>query len=227
MPKTNREDIIRRVRAIQNRTVDRGCTEAEALTAAGIMAALMDEYGLAMTDIEIEQQNCEGLEIETGRKRSHEIEFCFMTIAHFTDCKGWGSRRGGKIINHFFGLPEDVRTARWLYGLISNAMRLELSQYKKTCRIFHEPTGRTQSHAFLMGMVNRVNARLRDTKSAQRYTTAVGTGRDLVLVKSATVNAGFAKLNLNLTSNNRKTSIRDSGAYSAGQDAGNRVGFKR
>ena len=41
-----------RIRALLAKTVDRGCTEAEALAAASKAKALMDEHQVSLTDLD-------------------------------------------------------------------------------------------------------------------------------------------------------------------------------
>ncbi len=221
-----REDIIRKIRALQERTTAQGCSEHEALSAARIAAKLLAEHGLAMTDLEIKERDCEKGTIETGRGRSHEINSCIMAIAKFTDCECWRSKRGG-VSYHFFGFPEDVQTARWLYQTILTAMVGELSTFKRQCHEQDLPTGRQQSHSFLLGMASRVSARLLEMKWAQSEETRETTGRDLVVVKSAVVKEQFGELHLHLRSKKQRSHSGDAGAYGAGRNAGNRVGFNQ
>lgn len=224
---TDRDSIIRRLQGLQSKTIENGCTESEALSAAKAISRIMTEYGLAMSDIEIqERKDCESDVIETGRKRNHPIVSSIMAIAEFCDCKCWQST-GRQIRYNFFGFPEDVESAKWLYHVIKSAMDYEASNYRRECLMEGLPTGRTQSTSFLRGMSSRINKRLRDMKAEQNIETRETTGRDLVLVKSATVESSYANLGLRLKNDNNQRSRTDSGAYGAGQAAGERVGFNR
>lgn len=42
-----------RIQGLRSKTTDNGCTEAEALLAAGKVAELLDRYDLSLTDVEI------------------------------------------------------------------------------------------------------------------------------------------------------------------------------
>jgi hypothetical protein len=220
----DRADIIRRIQALQAKTLANGCTEAEALAAASLAGKLLVEHGLAMTDIQIqERKDCERGDIKTGRKRSHEIQYCVMAIGVFCDCKAWKS--GGNY--SFFGFPEDVQTAIWLYNMIFASMGHELARYKATYPTGDKGRSKRQSHAFLLGMANRVAQRLRAMKREQDVQTQASTGRALVVVKGAVVASEFAKTGMRLGKSGGQTSSRDYNAYSAGQRAGDRVGFNR
>lgn len=50
---SNKTDYIRRIRSLLEKTVENGCTEAEAMLAAEKAADLMAEYELTLTDIEL------------------------------------------------------------------------------------------------------------------------------------------------------------------------------
>ena len=53
MENLERQAILERMRAIQARTVENGCTEAEAMAAAELLAKLSTKYNLTMTAVEI------------------------------------------------------------------------------------------------------------------------------------------------------------------------------
>ncbi len=216
-----REDIMRKIIALQDRTVDRGCSEAEAMSAAKIAARLLDEHGLCLSDIQIkERTDCEQLNIETGRRRAHEIQYCMTALAEYCDCKIW--------MNHgtysLFGFPEDTKTVKWLYGIIMSSVAYELVKFKSTTNM----TGKRESHAFKLGMVSRVSARLKEMKREQEQETKETTGRDLVIVKSQVVARQFETLGVRLGAVKRGSSYSNNhSAYAAGQSAGNRVGFNK
>lgn len=222
-----REDIIRKIVALQERTVEQGCSEAEAMSAARLAGRLLALHGLAMSDLEIEETVCEKGEINTGRKRDHEIVGCLNAIGMFTDCKIWKDRSGEKLKYCFFGFPEDVTTAKWLYSLVLASMGRELVQYKAKCWFEDVEVGRRQTHAFLLGMVKRVATRLRELKKEQEREIATTTGRELVVMKGAVVREQVEKLGLNLRKKKSGQYSRDTEAYAAGGDAGDRVGFNK
>lgn len=221
----NLESIMRRIAALSEKTLDNGCTEAEALGAAEKVASMLAEHGLSLSDIEIEERkDCEQDEIDTGRKRAHAIENVVANISEFCDVKVWRARhRGGFIRYCFFGFPEDVAAAKAMYGMILNAMDCALIEFKATGSTY----GRRSTNAFSKGMAGRLSRRLHDMKQAQRKDTQETTGRDLVVVKSNVVDEAYGKLNMRLRSQSRKSTYSDGEAYAAGQAAGNRVNFNK
>ncbi len=223
-----RDRIAAKIRAMQARTVGRGCTEAEAYEAAKMIAKLLTEYDLSLSDVEIGEERCEKSEIKTGRaKQPHEIVFCVSSIASFADCKAWKDRKDG-VRFVFFGLPKDVEFATFLYHTIRAAMDFELSNFKFDCKLQNRPTGRRESHSFLLGMGDRIKGRLREMKDAQNAETKTTTGRDLVVVKSNVVAQQFAELGMRLSrGSSTRSSTGSTGSYEAGRAAGDKVGFNR
>jgi hypothetical protein len=55
---TELEKVKARIRALAARTVDRGCTEAEAIAAAQKVGELLEVYGLSMSEVELRQEAC-------------------------------------------------------------------------------------------------------------------------------------------------------------------------
>jgi len=77
--------LVQRIQALRAKTVEQGCTEQEALTAAEKVAELLDRYGLNLSELDLRKQTCEGIGVETDRKRRGPIDDCMNTIATFFD----------------------------------------------------------------------------------------------------------------------------------------------
>lgn len=216
--------IKARIRKLSERTTERGFTEAEAMQAADMLSRVMAEHGLSMSDIEIRERDDleEGL-IDTGRKRAHEVDYCATAIAAFCDCKVWRSRKTGGNALHFFGFPEDVAAAKHLYQLCLASIDRESARYLR-----ENGGGRRAGHAFRLGMAQRISQRLGALKAMREDENKATTGRALVPVKMASVNQGFAALNLKLKlGNGRGSRYSDRGAFGAGQNAGERFNVNK
>jgi hypothetical protein len=71
-----RAKIVERARALLSMTIENGCAEAEAMTAAAKAAKLMEEYDLALGDIEDVQdarvaQQSAPMQSEQNRRHMH------------------------------------------------------------------------------------------------------------------------------------------------------------
>ena len=120
-----------RIQALRAKTIDNGCTEDEALSAAAKVAELLDRHDLSFTDIELRAAPCDRRSSETHRKKRIPLDDCIGAIAHFCDCRVWREKNAaGESSYVFFGLRSDVEVAHYLAELIDGAVRAELGRFK-------------------------------------------------------------------------------------------------
>jgi len=227
MSQTN-EDIIRRVRALMEKTTANGCSEAEAMAASEMVSRLMNKYQLDLTDIKLkETANCREAASSGGQKNDPPSFMCANAIAHLTDTRVWRRNdRNGFAEIVFFGLETDVVVANYIWSIVDRAMLWAWLDYKATAgyKALSTAGRRDMNNSFHQGMASRINDRLRAMKKAQKAENLATTGRDLVIVKSAIVDAEFEKLGMTFgRAKSYGKSAGDGRAYAAGQDAGSRV----
>jgi hypothetical protein len=109
----------------------------------------------------------------------------------------------------------------YLTELIDNAVRSELGRYKTSAgyRRFRHQDRYLANSSFTLGMVASIADKL-TTMKAERDAVNNTTGRDLVVLKAAVVDAEFEKLDLNLRSVRRQSRMVSTSAYEAGNAAG-------
>ena len=78
-----------RIKALTEKTVANGCTEAEAMSAAEMVGRLLERYALNMDEIEVREARCVQAEVPIGGQRRRAIDACVPAIARFCDCKVW------------------------------------------------------------------------------------------------------------------------------------------
>jgi hypothetical protein len=224
------ERLIQRIRALRAKTVDHGCTEQEALAAAAKVAELLDRYGLSLSSLELHQQVCQGIGIDTGRRRIGPIDDCVAAIAAFFDCRTWSERSTSVPIRHvFFGLRVDVEAAHYLYDLIDLAFSAETDTFIRGTFYRELVSGerRGASHSFQIGLARGITAKLHSLRQA-RQATLRSTGRDLVPIKTSVIEDELAKLGLHFRTRGRASKryvMAD--AFEAGQAAGERFEFRQ
>ena len=219
------EKLKGRIQALRAKTVENGCTEEEALSAAAKVADLLDQYDLSLTDIELREEACERAEFETRRKQGIPLDACIPAIAAFADCKVWREKNQfGEFRIVFFGLRADVAVAHYLCDLVDTAMLTEVERFKVTAgyRRYRPSDRRKVSTSFLHGMSSSIAAKLRAMK-AQRDAAHKVTGRDLVVVKSAVVEDELAKLGLSFSKRRQAQRTVAKDAFDAGHVAGQSV----
>lgn len=79
-----------RIKALTERTIARGCTEA--MAAADMVGRLLERYALSMEEIDVRQEPCVRVEVPLGGMRRRPIDACVPGIARFCDCKVWLAR---------------------------------------------------------------------------------------------------------------------------------------
>lgn len=218
------ERLVARIQALRAKTVEQGCTEQEALAAAEKVAELLDRYGMSLNAIELRQQACQGIGVETGRRRRAPIDDCVPTIAAYFDCRAWTEKKEGAPLRHiFFGLRADVAAAHYLYDLIAVAFVTETDGFASDtfCAGLAGGELRSATHSFQIGLAGGIIAKLHRLRE-EREASLSSSGRDLVPIKSSIVDDEIARLGLSFRRNSRarRRVIRD--AYDAGHEAGTR-----
>lgn len=217
------ERLVQRIQGLRAKTVAQGCTEQEAMAAAEKVAELLDRYGLSLSELEFQAQPCEGIGIQTDRRRLAPIDDCMPAIAAFFDCRVWVERpehAGYRYV--FFGLRADVVAAQYLYELVERAFETETALFRRG-DLYREMAGerRSATNSFQIGLARGIVAKLRTLRQTRDEFARSASGRDLVPIKAAMVEDELAKLGLNLKARSGKrnrTVISD--AYAVGVEAG-------
>lgn len=224
MTDPQRENILRKIRGLQAMTMDNGCTELEAIAAAGMMGRLLEQYNLTLTEVEIRAEGaCVTNEMDTGRKTDHPVSRVMTGIAGLTNTKVWKRKsirqqRGpmiGTIKHCFFGHKQDTLIAEYLYMFAFHA--LEQGGREATAMGIKSRT------SYMYGMADRMCKTLEEMKIME-VQSKKNNCTSLLVVKDQVVQAEFQKLNLNLRSSGG-TSLVNNNAYDNGVEAGAKVKF--
>ena len=195
------DKVLSRIQALRGKTVEQGCTEAEALLAAGKVAELLDQYGLTLSEIDMKTQSCAGEGVETNRRRRSPLDECAGGIASFCDCRSWYEMTPEGYIRHiFFGLPADVAGARYLYEKIEEAFETETTAFKRSELYDAHPSAqrRSATTSFQAGLGHGICAKLNRLKAEREAALSVSGGRDLVPLKENVIEDELAALGMRL-----------------------------
>jgi hypothetical protein len=224
------DKVLARIQALRAKTVDRGCTEDEAIAAAEKVAELLDRHGLSLSEVELKEQACEGFGVGTGRRRFGPIDSCIPAVGMFCDCRVWSEKApDGEIRYVFFGLPADVAGACYLYELVERAFATETELFKRSELYAEHRSGdrRSATQSFQTGLAHGIARKLHELRQRREETMRTETGRDLVPVKEAVVEEELARLGLRFQTRNGgrgRYVLRD--AYEAGHEAGDRFEYR-
>jgi hypothetical protein len=229
-----------RIKALTEKTVANGCTEAEALSAAEMVGRLLERHALRMDEIETRASRCVQRKVPLGGKRRRPIDGCVPSIARFCDCKVWlahatdgqempgGERpRGKRYI--FFGFGTDAELASYLFSVIDRAVTTETDGFKRAHPQLRALRLRQGAASFQHGLVARVAARL-DVMHVEREASVKAqrsTGTALILAKHQVVDAAFRESAVRLVSMSAVGTQVDGKVYREGWAAGEKVNLSR
>lgn len=208
-----------RLKALRAKTIANGCTEAEALSAAAKVAELLDRHDLSLSDLDMRETPCVQIAVETNKKQRQPMSACVGAIADYCDCKAWREKDPrGRIRYVFFGLPPNAEMARTIHEMIDAAMQVAWQDYVRKQRFIRH--GQDEKSAFLFGMAVSIADQLATMKADRDEALRVSSGRDLVVVRHAVVEAAFDTLGLALREGQPSGKKLAADAFEAGHAAG-------
>lgn len=149
--------IRKRIRDLTQKTIDNGCTEAEALAATEKAMDLMQRYGLNSEDLDRESANLGAF----GKRRS-VVDGLWQAVAKICRCQSYAvSNNGLRIV--YYGHPADVAIAEYIHDILRVAIHRasadfrETPEYKKRRK---RATRNAAMKAFQSAMCGRLQARL-------------------------------------------------------------------
>jgi hypothetical protein len=225
-PGSKRESILAKVRALLAKTVENGCTEAEAMAALDRAYTMIASHEL--TDEELKAIKDEKAEVyDTGRSDARGIYmFLARAVAEFCGVKTFKEANGprGPWRIMFCGLPSDVQFADWLLETLAVFVRTELRNYLIDVRPRSKARIRVMN-GFVIGCTGRISERLNTLSMAREKETPKGNGRELVLAKADAIQAAMKDIKLGKARASTRTTSRV--AHQAGWDRGAEARFDR
>ncbi|MEM1284929.1 MAG: DUF2786 domain-containing protein [Pseudomonadota bacterium] len=154
---TNRASIIEKIKALRSMTTDRGCTEAEAASAAAKAAQLMREARLSEDDLVLTESTA-----QTGIKGRSKAARLFGIIGYVTNCVAVEELNGDVL---FVGRDPGPEIARYLLDVCETAVRVETARFKEGHFYTSRRKTATRRKAiadFQTGLVKKLGVRLYD-----------------------------------------------------------------
>lgn len=224
-----------RIRALAARTVERGCSEAEALAAAAKVGELLDVYGLSMSEVDLREEACVERRLASAGPGTVALRYILPALLRFCECRGWTDGRRDIVL---FGLEPDVQMAEYLLQVVDRALAFEEGRFRlaedyrrATARHAPQSVLRSFRYGFADRIARRLDAMSEERHQAQEARREAVMGRSastaLVLAKERKVEDGFRALGVRLRTVRTTATVRDRGAYGRGAEAGGRVGLDR
>jgi hypothetical protein len=109
-----------KLEALRQMTVENGCTEAEAASAADKMAEILAKHGL--TEAELERMEMTDHR-ETIAKARSPIDQIWLAVGDFARCVAYSrTPRRGKRSIIYFGRETDVLVAEYVHDVVARAV---------------------------------------------------------------------------------------------------------
>jgi hypothetical protein len=223
----DKQTILKKLKAFSERTVENGCTEAEAIAAAQAMQGLQEKYNLTLTELDITQTEYVEETFSLGKKRRHPVWCALYGLQKFCEVRIIG--HGGGVL--IFGERHKVDAATYLISVMQSAMELEFLRYKSSPDYAEESFyhhARTIRSSFMNSMAYRLSKRLLSMHEESRSKVdqpAASNGTALVVMADNALAEAHAKKHPHLRSSSGRQS-RAAGAGKAGAAAANRVGLR-
>lgn len=219
---TTREDIAAKCRALAAKTVENGCTEAEALAAAELLTKLLQKHNMTMGEAELKATSFDHSKQRVADEVGVRLWKVASAIGKLTGCTYWQSAVGVNPVEYnFFGFEHEVMVARYLLAICCRAMRTEEARVNRSNALYVESKRRRLLLPFLDGMRDRLAERLLEMIPP----TPTGTG--LVVLRNALILKGLKDIGINLQPQRAGQSRDFEPSYFDGRAAADRVGLNR
>ena len=236
MDTTKREDILRRIKALREKTTANGCTEAEALAAMGKMEALMHEYNVSHAELgDIDRAQFGAMRAKAGivsdtRVTWHPaVNLCWHNICEMCGCESYRDTADGVVV--VFGERGDCEAAVYLIDLVRTVSEDSWRKFwDKNSK--HGGHAHTERSSFLHGFGVRVALeaqKIQRERNKDNKKEAQDSSMALMLVKKdAIVEARYGTylkqkgVRISYRRSANRTS-RSTNAYGAGDSAGKKL----
>lgn len=219
--KDAREGILAKIRALLAKTVENGCTEEEAVSAAAMASRLLDKYDLDETDLRRAEPS------DYGRRTTPADDDVgarlwkpASAVEKLTGTRYWRHSDGREIA--FFGRSSDVEIAVYLLSICERAMRDGSARFDLGNVLYRPGIRKAKRGAFLDGMADSLRRKLEAIHAARQASAA---GRDLVVVKDVLVDEEMRRRGIALRRAKTRSSRDFDPSYGRGEAAADAVAF--
>lgn len=223
---SNRDDIIKKIRALLQMTTERGCSEAEAMFAAQKVDTLMQEYKLTFTDlneIKTEEYGFSGKVFQRGfrkRYRPHVSFQCIQMISQFCEVK-WLIQRQFLV---FFGTKTNTELAHYMVDMVRSVMEASWKAQEPILKKQFNSHGTTLRTAFMYGMAFRINERLQEILNSRNETIG---NNALIVLKGQELEERWQAAGGSAENTKKRQVKLHANALEAGRKAGDKVNLGR
>jgi hypothetical protein len=216
----SREKVFSTIRAIMAKTMDNGCTEAEAMSALEKARVMMDAYEVTAEDLAFDSEKPSIVNDALFDPHGIRSNLC-GSVSRFCDVQSWRDTYTGT--RSWCGFSGDVEFAKWLLETLATFVERELAAHLAAS---NEPKGerRRLINGFVIGCTNRISERLREMMPNRA--TISSNSNALIVSKQGMIKAALDAAGIKLRSS-RSRRVINFGSLNAGRSAGNDASFNR
>lgn len=218
----NRESIFNKVRALLSKTVENGCTEAEAMIALAMAEKMMNEHEIIEDDLKLEDEAAVIDSMYCDRD-PHAISWklCYA-VGKFTETYAFGYKKMIK----FAGLRSDIDFALWLTQTLTKFVQTELKKYMwaNGYQSLKPANKRIVINGFVIGVTARISTRLQQMIAARATIT---NSTALVVAKNALIQEAIKDRDIKPSDNRGRKAKLYGAAYRTGLETGDKANFGR
>lgn len=219
---SDRAKIAARIRALLAKTVENGCTEDEAISAAAKAAEMLARYQLTLDEVEMRETPFERHSERHDDAVGERLWKVAAAISDLTGATYWQSSAGVWPIEiHFFGFNHEVEVARYLLEICARAMRQSQGRVERENALLRPAPRRRIVLPFLDGMADRLRARI------LALVPPKPTGTGLVVLRDQLVKAAMVEAGIHLQDRRMRESHDHEAAYADGLRAADSVTLNR
>jgi Protein of unknown function (DUF2786) len=224
---TKRESMIEKIKALLSKTTENGRTEAEMMTALSMAQALQDTYVISAEELQLAKDEAAVLgDSMPDPNDPHNIRWHLSTaVETFCGVKAWAERLTRHRHIKFCGATADVELAVWMLEHLTDFVSDQLVRHL-IVSIAPRKMRATVIREFVLGCVERISERI-DDLCKQSEAVRTSNGRELMVIKSAAIDAKIKELGLHFHSGGSCNVNGDSASYAAGRSAGDGATFGR
>lgn len=216
----DREKLAARIRALRARTVENGCTEAEALAAAEKLAQLLADHNMTLDEADLRASPFARHDHVGVGAVGLKLWKVANAIAELTNTRTWTGGRDVPTGSTFLGLAHEVEVAAYMLDICERAMQTEARNLMGRLRGLPHIKQAAKMVPFVDGMADRLASRIRD------MIPPVQPGTGLIVLRGALIDQELARRGIEVETSRARRSL-DTDAYRAGLKAGDAVALNR
>lgn len=219
---TERDRIAARIRALLAKTVENGCTEEEAVSAAVKAAEMLARYNLTVDEVQIRESKFRKHSSDHRDIVGERSWIVADAIAFMVECRYWRSPHGVHPVKiTFFGFDHEVEIAQYLMAICMRALEDGVAKTNLRNGLLRPTIRRSKATAFVDGMVRRLAERIRELKPAKP------TGKGLIVLKQELIDTEMERQGLKTAKMSGRGARDFDDEFMRGQRAGDHVNLNR